>query len=249
MKDLIKKLLHEAIKHLPYDERPELKAASYSSLSDPSYKADINTITHRIARAAQIAGSFRQRHPEDNYYVIPTIGDGFYQVEFRHDGKIQTKHVRASGDMEQRGGAFQPSDVGTCKAYQNIAKYCFVKAGYNGGAVGASPAEDAANKALIIFKDEILDFYKSGSYVDDKAADISKEKMTDKQALHKQKKDLEMKIGRRISDTEWQNFLDTGVEPKKKSNTISIDPDKLADMERRQAELQAKYAKIKARQK
>ena len=78
---------------------------------------------------------------------------------------------------------------------------------------------------------------------------IPTEKMTDKQALHKQKKDLEMKIGRRISDTEWQNFLDTGVEPKKKSNTISIDPDKLADMERRQAELQAKYEKIKQRQK
>lgn len=249
MKELILKLLREGIKHLPYDDRPELKAASYSSLSDPSYKADINNITHRIARAAQIAGSFRQRKPEDNYYVIPTIGDGYYQVEFRHDGKITTKHIKASGDMEQRNGAFQPSNVGTCKAYQNIAKYCFVKAGYNGAAVGASPAEDAANKALIIFKDEILDFYKSGSYVDDKAAQISKEKMTDKQALHKQKKDLEMKIGRRLSDTEWQTYLETGVEPQKKSSAITMDPDKLADMERRQAELQAKYEKIKQRQK
>lgn len=245
MKELIKKLLHEAIKHLPYDERPELKAASYSSLSDPSYKADIDAIKYRIAKASQIAGSFRQRHPEDNYYVIPTQGDGFYQVEFRHDGKIQTKHVRASGDMEQRGGAFQPSDVGTCKSFQNIAKYCFVKAGYNGTAIGASPAEDAANKALIIFKDEILDFYKSGSYIDDKAAEISKEKMTDKQALHKQKKDLEMKIGRRLSDTEWQRFLDTGVEPVKKSSTIELNPEKAAEIEKRQAELQAKYAKLK----
>lgn len=249
MKELIKKLLQEAIKHLPYDERPELKAASYSSLSDPSYKADINTITHRIARAAQIAGSFRQRNPEDNYYVIPTLGDGYYQVEFRHDGKITTKHIKASGDMEQRGGAFQPSDVGTCKAFQNIAKYCFVKAGYNGAAIGASPAEDAANKALIIFKDEILDFYKSGSYVDDKAADISKEKMSDKQALHKKKKDLEMKIGRRLSDTEWQNFLATGQEPQKKSSNIGIDPDKAAEIEKRQAELQAKYAALKAKRK
>jgi hypothetical protein len=249
MKDIILKLLREGIKNLPYDERPELKAASYSSLSDPSYKADIDTITHRIARAAQIASSFKQRHPEDNYYVIPTIGDGFYQVEFRHDGKIQTKHVRASGDMEQRNGAFQPSDVGTCKAFQNIAKYCFVKAGYNGSAIGASPAEDAANKALIIFKDEILDFYKSGSYIDDKAADISKEKMTDKQAIHKQKKDLEMKIGRRVSDTEWQNYLETGQEPQKKSSNISIDPQKAAELEKRQAELQAKYAALKAKRK
>jgi hypothetical protein len=247
MKELILKLLREGIKHLPYDDSAELKAASYSSLSNPSYKADINAITHRIAKAAQIAGSFRQRHPEDNYYVIPTLGDGYYQVEFRHDGKIQTKHIKASGDMEQRNGAFQPSDVGTCKAYQNIAKYCFVKAGYNGKAIGASPAEDAANKALIIFKDEILDFYKSGSYVDDKASQISKEKMTDKQALHKQKKDLEMKIGRRLSDTEWETYLETGVEPQKKQSSISIDPDKAAEIERRQAELRAKYDKLKSR--
>ena len=249
MKDLIKKLLHEAIKYLPYDDRPELKAASYSSLSEPSYKADIETIRHRIAKAAQIAGSFKARFPEDNYFLIPTDGDGFYQVEFRHDGKIQTKHVRASGDMEQRAGAFRPTDVGTCKNFQNIAKYCFVKAGKNGAAVGASPADDAANKALIIFKDEILDFYKDGSYVDDKAAQISKEKMTDKQALHKQKKDLETEIGRRLSDSEWQRFLETGEKPKKKSSSISLDPEKMADFEKRQAELRAKYQKLKQRQK
>ena len=71
--------------------------------------------------------------------------------------------------------------------------------------------------------------------------------MTDKQALHKQKKDLEMKIGRRLSDTEWQTYLETGVEPQKKQSSISIDPDKAAEMERRQAELRAKYDKLKSR--
>lgn len=246
MKEFIKQLLREAIKHLPYDDKAEMKQHSYSSLSNPSYKGDLDNIRFRIAKAANIAASFKARHPEDNYYIIPTIGDGFYQVEFRHDGKIQTKHIKASGDMEQRNGAFQPTDVGTCKAYQNIAKYCFVKAGYNGKAIGASPAEDAANKALIIFKDEILSFYGSDSYEDDTAAAISQEKMTDKQALHKKKKDLETKIGRRLTDTEWQKFLDTGEEPKKKQTSISLD--KAADVEQRQAALQAKIAAMKARQ-
>ena len=277
MKELIKKLLKEALekgyKVLPYDERPELRQHQYSSLSDPSYKLNLDKIKSRIASAAQIASSYRNRNPQDMYFSSPSEGDGFYQVEFRHDGQIKTKHVRPSGDMEQRNGAFQPSDIGTCKSFQNIARYCFVKAGKNGTAIGASPAEDAANKALLIFRTEILDFLGASDYNDEKGSEISIEKMDTKSTLHKLKKDLETNLGRRLADSEWyevessyNRLKKTGIEPtfddmkkdiedrgysfpKKQEKNLSIDPDKAASVEKRQAELRAKIADKLAAQK
>ncbi len=239
----------DEVKELPYNPKPEMKAASaYSSLSNPTNKVDIDKIKFKMAKANQTAIDFNKSHPNDHYFYTPTSGDGFYQVEITHDGQIRTKHVRASGDMEQRNGAFQPSDLGTCKNYQNIAKYCFVAAGKNRKAIGASPAEDAANKALIIFRDEILDFLADGGYNDGKGEEISNSKMSDKEALHKKKKDLETQLGRRLSDSEWNHFLDTGIIPKTKSSHL-IDPEKAASFEKRQAELQAKIEALKARRK
>jgi len=246
MKYFIKKRLQEAIKHLPYDPKPEMKAASYSSLNEPSHKLDLNKIKFRIAKAASIANQYKTTNPQDNYFISPMEGDGFYQVEFRHDGQIKTKHIRTSGDMNQEDGHFQPSDVGTCKTFQNIARYCFVKAGKNNSAIGTSPAEDAANKALVIFRNEILDFLGDSGYNDEKAADIAKDKMSPKQALHKEKKDLERKIGRRISDSEWSTYQQTGVEPKSKAQ-ISLDPEKAAEFEKRQMMIKAKIDAMKAR--
>jgi len=254
MKNFIKQKLYEALedkgyKVLPYDPKPEMKAAgAYPSLSNPSFKMDLNKIKFRMAKAANLASDYKTTNPEDNYFLSPTDGDGFYQVEFRHDGQIKTKHIRASADMLQQGGAFRPSDVGTCKTFQNIARYCFVKAGKNGGAVGQSPADDAANKALIIFKSEILDFLGSGSYDDGKAAEISAQSMDDKMKSHKQKKDLETKLGRRLSDSEWQNFLATGEIPKPKS-AITMDPEKAAEFEKRQAMTKARLDAARARMK
>jgi hypothetical protein len=215
------------VKYLPYDERPELRAASGSgSLSNPSYKLDLNKVKYRIAKATQKAIDYKNETGDSTYFNLPSEGDGFYQVEFRHDGQIKTKHIRASGDMEQRGGKFQPSDVGTCKQFQNIATYCFVKAGKNGGAVGVSPADDAANKALIIFRTEILDFLGAGDYYDEKNAEFSQSMMDDKTKLRKQKKDLEMKLNRRVTDAEFQSYLETGVEPKAKTGLTMSPEDK-----------------------
>jgi len=232
--------INEGTKYLPYDEKPEIKAASgYSSLSEPNRKTDLNKINFRINKATQIAGEFKSKFPDDNYFTIPTEGDGFYQVEFRHDGQIKTKSIRSSGDMNQMNGPFQPSDVGTCKTFQNVARYCFVKAGKNGKAIGASPAEDAANKALVIFRQEILDFLGANSYQDGNAPEISQANMNDKMKSHKQKKDLETKLRRRVSDTEWQTFLNTGQEPQPKA-AISMDPQNQSDFEKRQDILRAK---------
>lgn len=238
----------DEVKYLPYDPKPELKdAGAYPSLSQSSSRADVKEIKYRIAKALVKANQYKTANPQDNYFVLPQDGDGFYQVEFRHDGNIRTKQIRPSGDMEQRGGKFQPSDIGTCKTFQNIARYCFVKAGKNGGAVGASPAEDAANKALIIYQNEILDFYKSGDYGDEETPQYADSKMDDKTKQHKIKKDLEMKLKRRLTDTEWNHFLQTGEEPSPKSTTISMSPQEREKFLQKQAATQAKIDAIKAR--
>lgn len=234
MIELIKKLLREAITNLPdTTDKQQMKYLGHSSLSNPSRDKDLRTIRFKMARAAETATHYQEQFPNDNYFSLPTEGDGFYQVEFRHDGQVRTKQIRASADMAQQGGRFQPTDVGTCKDYQNIARYCFVKAGKDGKAIGLSPAEDATNKALIIFKNEILTFLGDSSYDDGQAADISKEKMTDKQAQHKEKKDLETELGFRITDAQWKHYLETGSKPKPKSG-IEMDPDQAAELERQQ---------------
>ena len=226
-----------------------MKAASaYPSLSQSSNRADIKQVKYRIAKAINAANQYKSANPNDNYFVLPQEGDGFYQVEFRHDGNIKTKHIRPSGDMGQIGGSFQPSDIGTCKTYQNIARYCFVKAGKNGRAVGASPAEDAANKALIIYQNEIMDFFKSGDYGDENTPQYADAKMDDKIKQRKLKKDLETKLRRRVTDAEWQEFLATGQEPKPKSG-LTMSPEEKETFYKQQAEKQAKIDALKAKMK
>lgn len=242
----------KTVKYIPYSDKEEIKAIStYPSLSNPSFKKDLNKIKLRIQKASQIANQYKQETGDNAYFISPYDGEGFYQVEFRHDGQIKTKHVRPSGDMEQMEIPFRPTDIGSCNSYQNIARYCFVKAGKrlpnDKFSFGASPAEDAANKALIIFRDEILDFYGDAGYGDEKSAQISKEKMTDKQAQHKLKKDLETKLGRRLRDDEWFKYLKSQQEPEKKA--ISIDQDKAAEFEKRQQAALDRRAAAMARQR
>jgi hypothetical protein len=228
--------VNEADKHIPYDPKPEMKAAgAYPSLSKPSFKFD--NIKFRIAKAISIVNDYKSKFPNDNYFDNANIGDGFYQVQFRHDGNILAKHTISA-----------PSDVGTCKTFQNIARYCYVKAGKDKSSFGKSPADDATNKSLFLFRNEILDFYGLPSYVDDTAPIVSKEKMNDKQAKHKLKKDLEDKLNRRLTDTEWLSYLETGVEPKPKS-TLSMDPSDAAEFERKQAEIKARILAAKEKRK
>lgn len=252
MKNLIKQLLHEALKNLPdTTHKQELKYLNYPSIS-ATKKADITKVRYKIASAAEMATKYANQSGDNNYFMLPDDGEGFYQVEFRHDGNIRTKQIRPSADMNQMGDKFHPTDVGTCKDFQNISRYCFVKAGKplpnNKFSVGTSPAEDAANKALIIFKNEIISFLTDSKVDPEQAAQISKEKMTQQQTLHKQKKDLETELGFRITDTQWNNYLTTGEKPKGKSQ-IELNPKDLADFEARQKAAEERRAAALARLK
>lgn len=250
MKNFIKQLLQEALKNLPdTTHKQELKYLNQTSINTTK-KADINKIRHRIASAANIATNYTNQTGDTNYFALPDDGEGFYQVEFRHDGNIRTKQIKPNPDMEQLNSKFRPTDVGICRDYQNIARYCFVKAGKrlpnNKFSVGVSPAEDAANKALIIFKNEVISFLTDSNVDPEQATQISKDKMTQQQALHKQKKDLETELGFRITDTQWHDYLATGQKPKGKSQ-ISLDPNDIADLEARQKAAEERRAAALAR--
>ena len=106
-----------------------------------------------------------------------------------------------------------------------------------------SPASDAAIKTYLIYGDIILDFVKNNmkdkiGYVDGTAAEFSAQAMADKPALQRKKlkKDLEMELGKRITDSQFQAYLETGVKPDLKPTPIGMDADKVADFEKKQAD-------------
>ena len=118
-----------------------------------------------------------------------------------------------------------------------------------------SPASDAAIKTYLIYGDIILDFVKNNmkekiGYVDGTAADYSAKAMADNPALQRKKlkKDLEMKLGRKVSDSQFQAYLETGQEPSVKSEPISMSAEKKAEFEKRQADAIARRDKALARQ-
>ena len=255
MKETIREKLKEARERIiPYSDKPELKQHQYTSLSTSAGEKEISNIKSKISKANEIIKDYDRQY-DDNYFTNANIGDGFYQLEIKQDGRLLVKHIKASGDMEQRSGGFQPSDVGTCKTFQNIARYCVVKAGnknLENGAFGKSPADDAANKALVIFQKQILDFLSLGDYTsDEKGVEISAQKMANNPKLERRKSrlDIQMNLGRPLLPSEWEKYLETGELPEKKTKQISIDQSSQDEFLARQKELADKIAKAKARQK
>jgi hypothetical protein len=224
------------VKELPYDPRPEERLHYQKNLSSYANINNIRKVKQKIETAE------KKSKVDEEYFNNPNDGLGYYQVEFRFDGQIKTKHIRPSGDMLQKDIKFTPTDVGTTKQYQNIALYCFIMAGKhvnNKSSYLVSPADDAANKAMVIFKDEILSFYGEDKYIDDLAAKIAYEKMSDKDIRKKERKDLDRlereklkkpigfqktiltrneltaQLGRPISPREYDEYKKTGIEPTK----------------------------------
>ncbi len=117
-----------------------------------------------------------------------------------------------------------------------------------------SPASDASIKTYLIYGDVILDFVKSNmkdkvGYVDGKGAEVSAQAMANNPSLQKKKikKDLEMELGRRVTDSELEDFMATGQKPQPKQRTITLDPNKAAEFEKRQADALARREKMMQR--
>jgi hypothetical protein len=117
-----------------------------------------------------------------------------------------------------------------------------------------SPASDAAIKTYLIYGDVILDFVKSNmkdkvGYVDGKGAEVSAQAMANNPTLQKKKikKDLEMELGRRVTDSELEDFMATGQKPQSNQRAITMDPQKAAEFEKRQADAVARREKMMQR--
>ena len=89
---------------------------------------------------------------------------------------------------------------------------------------------------------------KTKSYTDGSGAEVSAQAMANNPALQKKKtkKDLEMELGRRITDAQFQSYLDTNEKPEGRKVT-SIEPDKAAEFEKRQADAIARRNQAMAR--
>jgi len=118
-----------------------------------------------------------------------------------------------------------------------------------------SPANDAHIKTYLIYGDTIVDFVKNNlkdkiGYVDGKGEEISKQAMANNPSLQQKKikKDLEMELNRRVTDTELELFMKNGQKPKGKQVT-SMDSDKAAEFQQRQADAIARREKALARRK
>lgn len=91
---------------------------------------------------------------------------------------------------------------------------------------------------------DVLDSFKAKAY--DTLMSVSEVQLTENHVNKKIKKDLERKLGRRIQDSEWNDYLNFKIMPKSKAQ-LSIDPIRAAEMLARQAQIQAKINAIKSR--
>ena len=252
---------------IPYDDKSELRMHAHTSFSKNNSKEAIERIKAKVESKIENAiekvngyiNTYKKTKVTVNskdengkkiiidvdvstYLSNPKMGNGFFQVAIYQNGNIKSGHVSSAGNMDQPKGPI--TDTGSCYVgAEHEAFYCKVAAGITAignnetNAIGASPADDAANKALVIFEEEIMGFLTSSDYTSDpeKAAELSAQKMAPKPSATKEKKDLEKKLGGPISDAEWNNYRDNGVmpNPRPKKAPLSIEPQTPSGAERK----------------
>ncbi len=210
---------------------------------------NISKVSTYTAPAGQVrANDLGMRGENPHYLEFKIMAGRGIEHKDTFSPNIQPARTRQGLGSEENEGTFTmalPQGVSLENGATSIT-FGMPKAG--------SPASDAAIKTYLIYGDVILDFVKSNmkdkvGYVDGKGAEISAQGMANNPALQrkKQKKDLEMELGRRVTDSEFEEFLSTGQKPQPKQRTITMDPDKAAEFEKRQADALARREKMMQR--
>lgn len=195
---------------------------------DPKRATNANLIktTHRIV-------SLNNEYGQDEYFQNPHEGDGIYMATIHTNGAVTIKTPNTQRKITD-------SDIGMLSTGTGGNKHVFIKAyrgiehpelhlNRTGHTKTKSPANDAAIKTYLIFAQEIIQFVKQNMEGND---DYTSDE-----------KDFKSK-----TDDKWQYKYDKYQKAQDRSkSTITMDPDKAAEMERRQKELQAKYDKINQR--
>ena len=201
------------------------------------------------APAGQVrANDLGMRGENPHYLEFKIMAGRGIEHKDTYSPNIQPAKTRQGLDSEENEGTFTmelPQGVSLENGATSIT-FGLPKPG--------SPASDAAIKTYLIYGDVILDFVKSNmkdkvGYVDGKGAEVSAQAMANNPMLQKKKikKDLEMELGRRVTDSELEDFMATGQKPQARQRTISMEPDKAAEFEKRQADAVARREKMMQR--
>lgn len=197
---------------------------------DPKKATQSNLVrtTHKIV-------SLNNQYGQDPYFQNTHEGDGVYMATIHTNGEVTIKTPNTKRKLTD-------ADIGLLSTGTGGNKHVFVKAyrgidhpelqDYKTGDVRTkSPANDAAIKTYLIYAKDILEFVKQNM---DGESDYTTD--TDNKDFKSQ------------TDDKWKYKYDKyKKEKEQKRDTITMDPDKAAEMEKKQRELQDKIAKLKKR--
>lgn len=178
---------------------------------------------------------YNNQYGQDAYFQNTHEGDGIYLATIHTNGQVtiktpNTKRKLNDGDIGSMWNGPYGNRHVLIKAYRGI-EHPSINEPRTGQVRTKSPAEDVAIKTYLSFGKEILEFVKQNMENEDAYTS------DDKNFTHK-------------TDDKWKykyDKFDKEQEKRKNKEIMSIDPEKAAEMERKQAELQAKYDKIKQR--
>jgi predicted nucleotidyltransferase len=154
--------LNEADKYIPYDERPEMRAAAKAGVSNKDVISDekLYNVMNECSMAkravlaykeafqknessfvanymgqkmvGRIPDGFRANPDNLHYFDVPEMGDGGFQFKLYRNGNIVGTHVKARGNMDVNPNMHGATDPGYDKNYEDRIKYFTVKAGFQG---------------------------------------------------------------------------------------------------------------------
>jgi hypothetical protein len=197
---------------------------------DRATNSDLQRTMHKIV-------SLNNQYGQEPYFQDTHAGDGIYLVTILSNGSLTVKTPNTMRKLTD-------SDIGLLKTGTHGNKHVYVRAyrgiehpdinqPKTGEAKTSSPANDAAIKTYLVFGKDILEFVKQNiAGEDDYTSDDND--FTDK------------------TSDEWKykyDKLEKEKQRKLNKSTITMDPDKAAEYEKRQADLIAKYERIKNRRK
>jgi hypothetical protein len=155
-------LINEADKHIPYDDRPEMRAAAKAGVSNKDVISDekLHKVMSDCSMAkkavlaykeafqnnessfvvsymgqkmvGKIPDNFRANPDNLHYFDIAEMGDGGFQFKLYRNGNLQGTHVKARGNMDVNPNMHSATDPGFDKNFEDRIKYFTVKAGFQG---------------------------------------------------------------------------------------------------------------------
>jgi hypothetical protein len=243
--DSIKKIIRESLVLLEMGRLARhngVGSSTYTPRGDNRItKNKMETIMNMVNEKAE------QYSVNKELYGSTDEGDGIYQVILGLSGLFKTT-LTSLGAEKVPGTSIERGDllIMYVKAYTRVQHPD--QPDRTNDSVGISPADDAQVKVSFLFNDVIEDFLNKhtigiDNYNDGSGVDIANNKMSDRDRVRKAKKDLEIKLNRKIKDTELNDYLENGVEPKPSIN--HIDNDILKDVEIRIKELQGEKRELR----